>query len=318
MHSQSIAPWQHHHVFLGEKHDRHARRTWLVVGLTTIMMVVEIVGGTMFGSMALVADGWHMSTHAAALAIAAFAYWFARKHATDSRFSFGTGKLGELAGFASAIILALIALYIGVESVVRILNPVAIHFNEAIPIAVLGLGVNLVSAWLLADDHHHDDENETDGAHDHHIHRDHNIRAAYLHVLADAMTSILAIIGLLAARLYGWVWMDPMMGIIGAGVIAAWSWSLIRSSGAVLLDMVPHPKLVSMVKERLEVQGDKVSDLHLWRLGPGHTAVIASVVADQPQPVAAYKARLEGLPGLSHVTVEIHPCLGHKARLAAA
>src|SRR5262249_9554509 len=157
-----------------------------------------------------------------------------------------------------AIILALIALYIGVESVVRILNPVAIHFNEAIPIAVLGLGVNLVSAWLLADDHHHDDENETDGAHDHHIHRDHNIRAAYLHVLADARASILAIIGLLAARLYGWVWMDPMMGIIGAGVIAAWSWSLIRSSGAVLLDMVPHPKLVSMVKERLEVQGDKV------------------------------------------------------------
>src|SRR5262249_10589262 len=161
--------------------------------------------------------------------IAAFAYRFARKHATDPRFSFGTGKLGELAGFASAMILALIALYIGVESVVRILNPVTIHFNEAIPIAVLGLGVNLVSAWLLADNHHHDNDHETGGGHDHHVHHDHNIRAAYLHVLADAMTSILAIVGLLAARFYGWVWMDPMMGIIGAGVIAVWSWGLIRS-----------------------------------------------------------------------------------------
>jgi cation diffusion facilitator family transporter len=305
MHSHSIAPWQHQHVFLGEKHDRYARRTWLVVGLTAVMMVAEIAGGTVFGSMALVADGWHMSTHVAALAIAAFAYRFARKHANDPRFSFGTGKLGELAGFASAIILALIALYIGVESVVRILNPVAIHFNEAIAIAVLGLGVNLLSAWLLAEDHHHDDDHEPGAAHEHH---DHNLRAAYLHVLADAMTSILAIIGLLVARFYGWVWMDPMMGIIGAGVIAVWSWGLIRSSGAVLLDMVPHPRLASTVKERLEVQGDKVSDLHLWRLGPGHTAVIASVVAQRPQPVAAYKARLEGLHGLSHVTVEIHAC----------
>ena len=309
MHSQSIAPWQHHHVFLGEKHDRHARRTWLVVGLTAVMMVAEIVGGTVFGSMALVADGWHMSTHAAALAIAAFAYWFARKHAHDPRFSFGTGKLGELAGFASAIILALIAFYIGVESVVRILNPVAIHFNEAIAIAVLGLGVNLLSAWLLAEDHHHDhdDDHELEAPHAHH---DHNIRAAYLHVLADAMTSILAIIGLLVARFYGWVWMDPMMGIIGAGVIAVWSWGLIRSSGAVLVDMVPHPKLASAVRERLEVEGDRVSDLHLWSLGPGHTAVIASVVAERPQPVAAYKARLKDLPGLSHVTVEIYPLHG--------
>src|SRR5262245_6399237 len=265
MHSQSIAPWQHHHLFLGERHDRHARRTWLVVALTSVMMVAEIVGGTVFGSMALVADGWHMSTHAAALAIAAFAYWFARKHAHDPRFSFGTGKLGELAGFASAIILALVALYIGVESVVRILNPVAIHFNEAIAIAVLGLGVNLLSAWLLADDHHHDhdDDHELETPHAHH---DHNIRAAYLHVLADAMTSILAIVGLLVARFYSWIWVDPLMGIIGAGVIAVWSWGLIRSSGAVLVDMVPYPKLASAVRERLEVEGDKVSDLHLWSL----------------------------------------------------
>lgn len=309
MHSDSSAPWQHNHVFLGERHDQHARRTWLVVGLTAVMMVAEIVGGSVYGSMALVADGWHMSTHVAALAIAAFAYRFARKYADDPRYSFGTGKLGELAGFASAIILALIALYIGVESVVRILNPVSIQFNEAIAIAVLGLGVNLVSAWLLAEDHHHDDDHESDEEHhDHHVHHDHNIRAAYLHVLADALTSILAIIGLLFARSYGWIWMDPMMGIIGAGVIAVWSWGLIRSSGAVLLDMVPHPRLAFTVKERLEVEGDKVSDLHLWRLGPGHTALIVSVVSDRPQPVAAYKARLEGLFSLSHVTVEIHAC----------
>jgi cation diffusion facilitator family transporter len=315
MHSHSIAPWQHDHAFLGEKHDRHARRTWLVVGLTAVMMVAEIVGGTVFGSMALVADGWHMSTHAAALAITAFAYRFARNHVHDPRFSFGTGKLGELAGFASAIILALIALFICGESVVRILNPVAIHYNEAIAIAVLGLSVNLVSAWLLAEDHHHDDDHQHGANHEHH---DHNLRAAYMHVLADAMTSILAIMGLLAARFYGWVWMDPMMGIIGACVIAVWSWGLIRSSGTVLLDMVPHPKLASAVKERLEVQGDKVSDLHLWRLGPGHTAVIASVVTDRPQPVAAYKARLEGLHGLSHVTIEIHACLDDRPLPTAA
>jgi cation diffusion facilitator family transporter len=277
------------------------------------MMVAEIVGGTMFGSMALVADGWHMSTHAAALAIAAFAYWFARKHAHDQRFSFGTGKLGELAGFASAIILALIALYIGVESVVRILNPVAIHFNEAIAIAVLGLAVNLLSAWLLAEDHHHDEGHEQGAPH---AHADHNIRAAYLHVLTDAMTSILAIVGLLVARFYGWVWMDPMMGIIGAAVIAVWSWGLIRSSGAVLLDMVPDPTLAAAVKQRLEVQGDRVSDLHVWSLGPGHVAVIASVVTDGPQPVAVYKARLMDLPGLSHVTMEIHAC--NKSLLSAA
>ena len=315
MHSHSLAPWQHHHAFLGERHDRHARRTWLVVALTAVMMVAEIVGGTVFGSMALVADGWHMSTHAVALAIAAFAYRFARSHVHDPRFSFGTGKLGELAGFASAIILALIALFICGESIVRLLNPVAIHFNEAIAIAVLGLGVNLVSAWLLAEDHHHDDDRQQDSDHRHH---DHNLRAAYVHVLADAMTSILAIIGLLAARFYGWVWMDPVMGIIGACVIAVWSWGLIRSAGTVLLDMVPHPKLASAVRERLEVQGDKVSDLHLWRLGPGHTAVIASVVADRPRPVAVYKERLKGLRGLSHVTVEVHTCPEPGARPVVA
>lgn len=205
MHSHSIDPWQHNHAFLGTKHDRNERRTWFVVAITSVMMIAEITGGGIFGSMALVADGWHMSTHAAALAIAALAYRFSRKHVHDPRFSFGTGKLGELAGFASAVILALIALFIGYESAVRILNPVAISFNEAIFIAVLGLAVNLLCAWLLREDHdHHRHEHHHDH---HHQHQDQNLRSAYVHVLADALTSVLAIIALLAAGFsagHGW------------------------------------------------------------------------------------------------------------------
>jgi cation diffusion facilitator family transporter len=313
MHSHSIDPWRHQHAFLGAAHDRHERRTWFVVLLTAAMMIAEIIGGTVFGSMALVADGWHMSTHAAALAIAAFAYRYARTHVHDPRFSFGTGKMGELAGFASAVVLALVALFIGYESIARILAPVPISFDQAIPIAVVGLGINLFSAWLLGEDHHDHDHEDHDQDHQDHDpgRHDHNLRAAYVHVLADAMTSVLAIVALLTARFYGWLWVDPMVGMIGAGVIAIWSLGLIRSAGAVLLDMVPNPKLSSLILERLEVHGDRVSDLHLWRVGPGHTALIATVIADRPQAVAAYKARLEGLPGLSHVTVEIHPCPEH-------
>ena len=272
MHTHSLETWQHEHVFLGDKHEQNERRAWFVVVLTTAMMIVEIAGGHLFGSMALVADGWHMSTHAAALTIAALAYLFARRHAHDPRFSFGTGKLGELAGFSSAIILGMIALYIGYESVSRLITPVPIRFGEAIPIAVLGLGVNLLSAWLLQDDHehHHDHvhqgEDDDHGPHDHGHRHDHNYRAAYVHVLADALTSVLAIFGLSAGLFYGWGWMDPMMGIIGMCVIGAWSWSLIRSSGAVLLDTVPNPKLAEQIRQRLEVGDERVADLHLWRL----------------------------------------------------
>jgi cation diffusion facilitator family transporter len=310
MHTHSLAHWTHDHTFLGSKHTEHERRTWLVVALTGAMMVAEIIGGTVYGSMALVADGWHMSTHAGALAIAALAYRYARSHAHDPRFSFGTGKLGELAGFASAVVLALIALLIGYESAVRLLNPVAISFNEATFIAVIGLGVNLLSAWLLREERQaeHDAHHEHDHGHGHAHGHDHNLRAAYTHVLADAMTSVLAIVGLLAGRFYGWVWMDAVMGIVGAVVIASWSWGLIRSSGAVLLDTVPDPRFAGSVRERLEVSGDRVADLHLWRVGPGHTAVIASVVSDRPEAPDAYKARLEGLPGISHLTVEVHRC----------
>jgi cation diffusion facilitator family transporter len=307
MHTHSIEPWQHTHLFLGERHDQNERRTWFVVGLTTAMMVVEIIGGTIYGSMAVVADGWHMSTHAAALGIAALAYRFARSHAHDPRFAFGTGKLGELAGFSSAIMLALIALLIGYQSVKRLLNPVAIGFDQALLIAVVGLGVNLLSAWILGEEHNHHHTDDDSTHHHTHVH-DHNLRAAYVHVLADAMTSLFAIVALLAGLFYGWVWMDPMMGVVGACVIAVWSWGLIRSSGAVLLDTVPDARVAKLVRERIEAGSDRVADLHVWRVGPGHTAVIAAVVSDDPQSPVAYKERLAGLFGLSHVTVEVHRC----------
>jgi cation diffusion facilitator family transporter len=326
MHSHSIERWEHRHVFLGARHERNERRTWAVVIMTAAMMVAEIVGGSLFGSMALVADGWHMSTHAAALGIAALAYRFARTHAHDPRFSFGTGKLGELAGFASAVILGIIALFIAYESAQRLFSPVTIHFNEAIPIAAVGLLVNLVSAALLHDDdhhHHHDDahdhhpdDHHHHHHHGHHHHHDTNQRAAYLHVLADALTSVLAIAALLAGRLYGWMWVDPAVGIVGAVVIASWSFGLMRSAGATLLDMVPDSDLTHDVRERLEVAGDRVSDLHLWRVGPGHAALLASVVSDDPQDPSAYKARLNDLHGLSHVTIEVHRCSGHHGMAA--
>lgn len=320
MHSHTLTSWQHDHHFLGARHDRNERRTWLVVALTAVMMVAEIVGGTIFGSMALLADGWHMSTHAAALGIAALAYRFARAHAHDPRFSFGTGKVGELAGFSSAIVLGLIALFIAYESAGRVLNPVAISFGEAIPIAVLGLMVNLASAWLLHDgdhhhDHHHHGHDHADDHDDHHHghHGDSNMRAAYAHVLADALTSVLAIVALLAGRYYGLNWLDPVIGIVGALVILSWSWGLLKSSGATLLDAVPSTTTASAVRARLETDGDKVSDLHLWRLGPGHIGVIASIVSDHPRAPDDYKRRLDGMDELAHVTIEVHACPHHSA-----
>lgn len=312
MHSHSIDSWRHEHVFLGGHHARSERRTWFVIGLTAAMMVGEIIAGAMFGSMALLADGFHMATHAGALTIAAVAYLYARRHAHDERFTFGTGKLGELAGYSSAVILAIIALLIGFESVVRLTAPIPIQFDEAIRVAVLGLLVNLASAWLLHDGGHHDHDHhphDHGGHHDHaHRHRDHNLRSAYFHVLADALTSVLAIVGLLAGRFYGWRWMDPLMGIVGGVVIARWSWGLLRGAGAVLLDTLPDKALAEQIRHTLEHGGDRVSDLHLWRVGPGHMAVIVSLVSDRPRAPEHYKAKLSGLPQLSHVTVEVHPC----------
>jgi cation diffusion facilitator family transporter len=317
MHSHTLDGWRHEHVFLGARHDRNEKRTWLVVGLTATMMVAEIAGGSYFGSMALLADGWHMSTHAGALAIAAFAYRFARSHARDPRFAFGTGKLGDLAGFTSAVVLALIALAIGYESIVRLLQPVSIHYDEAIAIAVVGLGVNLASAWLLGGDHHHDHghdhehDHHDDHDHDHHHHHhDHNLRAAYWHVLADALTSVLAIGALLAARFYGWTFLDPVIGVVGALVIAHWAWGLIRDAGAVLLDAVPNRSIDDAIRARLEAGHDRIADLHVWRLGPGHHGAIVSLVADAPEPVEHYKRLLDDVAGLSHVTVEVYRCQG--------
>jgi len=279
-----------------------------VVALTATMMVAEIAGGTIFGSMALLADGWHMSTHAGALAIAAFAYRFARSHARDPRFTFGTGKLGDLAGFASAIVLAMISLGIGYESVVRLFQPVTIHYPEATAIAAVGLGVNLLSAWLLGGDHDHAHGHDHDDHHHHH--HDHNLRAAYWHVLADALTSVLAIAGLLAAWSFGWTWLDPVIGIVGALVIAHWSWGLIRDAGAVLLDATPNKALAETIRSRLEVGHDSIADLHIWRLGPGHHGAIVSLVSDHPEPVAHYRDKLSGMRELSHLTIEVHRCAG--------
>ncbi|PLZ02569.1 cation transporter [Burkholderia sp. WAC0059] len=402
----------HDHVFLGAAHKENERRTWAVIALCSAMMVAEIVGGSAFGSLALVADGLHMSTHAGAMLIAALAYTYARRHANDARFVFGTGKLGDLAGFSSAIVLAMIALLIGYEAVARFLSPVPIRFGEAIPIAVLGLLVNLASVWLLGGDHHghshghhhghdhdghgHDEEprkilsqsgmldvsifengvppvfrlapatagslpgtpvsvttvrpdgtrqifamldrggylesgeeipephefkaivlldgNEHEFEFEEHEHhgphdaatRDHNIRSAYLHVMADTAVSVLAIVGLVLARLFGWLWMDPLAGIIGALVIANWSYGLMRDTGGILLDVNPDRRLADSVRRAIEADGDRVVDLHVWRLGPGHMSAVVSVATDRSNRDSRfYHAILQRLKGLSHITVEV-------------
>jgi cation diffusion facilitator family transporter len=406
----------HDHVYLGAGHDSNERKTWGVIALCGAMMVAEIVGGSLFGSLALVADGLHMSTHAGAMLIAALAYTYARKHANDRRFVFGTGKLGDLAGFTSAIILAMIALLIGYEAVARFLSPVPIRFSEAIPIAVVGLLVNVASAWLLSGgDHHghshghghahdlheaghgeevqclvtpegifalgiHEDgvppvfriRHETekdlnlsemgvsvttirpDGArqafsfvrrssylestseipephafkavvvlptgehivdfaeHDHDTEhavdgRDHNMRAAYVHIIADAAVSVLTIVGLVLARSFGWLWMDPLAGAIGAVVIANWSYGLVRDTGRILMDVSPDGHLESKMKAAIEADGDQLVDLHVWRLGPGHLGAVASVVTSEPtRGPDFYHSLLQRFSGLSHVTVEVH------------
>ena len=326
-------PAAHSHVFLGGDHEKAERRTWVVIWLCAAMMVAEIVGGALFGSLALIADGLHMSTHAGALLLAALAYTLARKHAHDPRFTFGTGKFGDLAGYSSAIILGMIALLIGYEAVTRFLDPVAISFNEAIPIAVLGLAVNVASAWLLAGGHHHDHghshghahshdhghdhdagaHDHADGAppHQHHRadaahHRDNNMRAALVHVMADAAVSVLVIVGLLLARTFGWLWMDPLAGLIGACVIANWSYGLLRDTAGILLDRIPDVTVCDRVRAKIESDGDRLIDLHLWRLGPGHLGAIVSVVTTKAREPAYYRKTLRQFPDLSHVTVEVH------------
>jgi cation diffusion facilitator family transporter len=314
MHIHSLDRHMHDHVFLGDKHEQNERRTWFVVALTLAMMIGEIAAGSFFGSMALLADGWHMGTHAAALGIAGAAYLFARRQSGNARFSFGTGKFGDLAAFSSALILGLIAIQIAYECVLRLISPVPIVYGEAIAVACLGLAVNLVSAWLLrgSHDHHHGHAHAHDHDHDHHHPRDNNFRAAYVHVLADAATSMLAIAALVIAMLSGWIWTDPAVGLIGSAVILSWAITLIRDAGGVLLDVSFDKRLERNIRARLEHGEDRVTDLHVWQLGPGHCAAVISLVSDAPLQPASYKERLHDLQGLSHVTVEVERCMhGH-------
>lgn len=293
--------WTHDHHFLGHAHERAEARTRLVVILTATFMVCEIAAGFIFGSMALLADGVHMATHVGALGLAAGAYWLARRHASDARFSFGSGKFGDLAAFTSAIVLGLIALGVVIESVRRLLAPVHVHYAEALAIAAVGLVVNVASAALLHDEHDHHDE-----------HRDHNLRAAYLHVLADAATSVLAIVALGSGLLFGIAWADPLVGVAGAAVISSWAYGLVRQSALVLLDAEDDPALARDIKALVEREaGSLVSDLHLWRLGPGHRGLIVSLVGGREADNERIKRMLvERYPSLSHVTVEVSICAG--------
>lgn len=316
MHIHTLEQWQHTHRFTNENHQGE-RRTRIVIGLTLTMMLLEIGAGLAFGSMALLADGWHMATHVAALSITAVAYWYARRHADNPRYSFGTGKVGELGGFASAVALAVVALVMALESAQRFFTAVTIRFPEAIGVAVIGLVVNLASAVLLHDSqhhrhdhhdhhaHHHYDHDHTGHAHDH----DHNLRAAYLHVLADALTSVLAIGALIAGMVLGWVWLDAVMGIVGALVISRWSWGLLRDTGAILLDSAVDGATVQQIRALVEADADnRVADLHVWRVGPHHLAAIIVVVTHYPQSPAHYKALLDRVPELEHVSVEVQHC----------
>ncbi len=333
IHAPASAPVTHD--FLGRNHDAHAGRTTAVLLLCAATMVLEIVCGVLFGSMALLADGFHMATHAGVMLVAAGAYRFARQRLGDPSFSFGTGKVGDLAAFASAIILALTAVTIAIESIARLLSPTPIAFDQAIPVAFLGLGVNILSIWLLHDghdhghghedhDHHdhdhydddHDDHDDYDhiahdahGHHHHHDHahhhHDHNFRAAYLHVLSDVAVGVLAIIGLLAGRFFGWHWLDPVMGLVGAYVIGRWAIALAAASGNVLLDRVPDAALERAIRARLLQGGGELTDFHFWRLGPGHHGLIAAVRTKEAVPSGVLRESLSIFPTLSHVTIQV-------------
>src|SRR6056297_1509272 len=311
MHSPSTADQHHSHTFGQDKKRPGENRTLLVIALTASMMVVEIIGGIAFGSMALLADGLHMASHAAALSITALAYWMARRHATNPNFSFGTGKINALGGFTGAILLAGFAVFMVWESLHRLVNPVDIVFNQAILVAVVGLVVNGISVFILGvgdgdHGHHHHHDGHDHGGHHQHGH-DHNLRSAYLHVLADTLTSLLAIFALLAAKYFGAIWMDPVMGIVGAILVSRWSWGLMKSTAAVLLDRQASTHLLDEVREAVESDGQsRVTDLHVWSIGPGIHAAIIAVVAKDPASPAAYRARLPDDHGLVHVSVEVH------------
>jgi cation diffusion facilitator family transporter len=283
--------YQGDRAYLGADHRRNERRTWIVTGICVVTLAAQVAGGMLFHSMALTAAGLHMAAHVAALLVAAGAYGLARRHATSPRFAFGTGKIGYLAGFANALVLGMTAILIAVESIQRLLAPERVDYASALPLGVAGLAVTLVCVWLL--------KPTEQGRHDL------NISAAHLHLTADALFGVLAIGGLLAGQRLGWRWADPAAGLAGAGLVAQFAIGLIRRAAATLLDMNPSPELTAQIRARLEAGGERVLDLHLWRLGPGHHAAVAVVVAANPLPPEAYHARLKGLEGLSHVTVEV-------------
>jgi cation diffusion facilitator family transporter len=305
MHIHTLEQWQHSHNFLVDQ-GQAEKNTRLVMILTTITMVVEIIAGLLFGSMALLADGWHMATHVAAFGITLFAYQYARKNVKNPQYTFGTGKVSVLGGFASAVALAVVALIMALESAMRLWEPHPIRFNEAIGVALLGLIVNLLSALLLKD--HHDRDHPH---HDREHHPDHNLQAAYVHVLADALTSILAIIALCGGKFGGWVWLDAVMGIVGAGVIAKWAYQLLQDSGAVLLDGAIDQQTRLEILSILESDADnRVTDLHIWYLSQHHLSAIISLVTHYPQPPQHYKSLLQSIPSLAHVSIEVNPCQG--------
>lgn len=293
----------HDHDFLSEQHHSNERRTWFVIALTSITMVVEIVSGLLFGSMALLADGWHMASHASAMGVAAFAYYWARKQKDNPRYAFGTGKIGDLAGFSSGLLLLLIAMFMAYESIQRMLHPVPILFDQALVVAAIGLAVNLASAFILKEDHDHHHE-----AHDHD--HDHNLRAAYLHVLADALTSIMAIAALLFGKLWGWGFLDPLMGVAGAVVISRWSYGLLRDTGRILLDYNQDALIGRQIRDALDNGGKAcIEDLHVWRLGPGHYGSVISIRTEDHCRPEEFKNRLCHIRHLSHVTVEVNRML---------
>ncbi len=308
MHIHSLENWQHSHDY-SVKNRKGERRTKYVLILTAITMVIEIFAGSVYGSMALLADGWHMGTHVAAFMIAIFAYRYSRKYENSPAYTFGTGKVNVLGGFASAVALAVVALVMLIESLQRIINPQTIHFNEAIIVATIGLLINVLSAFLLKDDHGHH--------HDHtHHHHDHNLRAAYMHVLADAMTSLLAIIALLSGKYLGWNWLDPTMGIVGAIIITHWSYGLLKQTSPILLDASIEKRYLQDIQKAIEDDADnRVSDIHIWKVSANHYAAIITLVTHFPNTTEHYKRLLETFDKLSHITIEVNvceeePCIG--------
>ena len=316
MHSHTLQRLQHNHNFSGHN-EQGERRTRLVLILTALTMVVEIVAGSLFGSMALLADGWHMGTHVAAFMITIFAYHYARKHAENPDYTFGTGKVSVLGGYTSAVVLGMVALFMLLESLTRLFSPHAIHFNEAIVIAVIGLLVNVVSALLLKDGHvHHEPGHEHGHGHGHgHGHHDHNLRAAYLHVLADALTSVLAIAALVSGKYLGWHWLDPVMGMVGAIIITRWSYGLLTQTGPILLDASIDSARQAAIREAIETDSDnRISDMHVWKIGAGHYAAIISLVTHVPQEMGHYRQLLKDFHWLSHVTIEVNKCRDEPCR----